>query len=143
MVKRLLVGCWLGFGLAACGGPAPSGPGLNVSLVVGSAVGPLDKYLVRVFGAAVKCSEVLASPTSYELGAQATCDPADADTSTDCLVAFQSFSANGGDASVDHISPGQRTVFVEGVEGGAVVAHGCGSVLVKSGHGSDATVTIQ
>jgi len=141
MVKRLLI--LFAFALGGCGAGAAPTRGLNVSILVDGAVGPVDTYRVRVFGAAVKCADVLAAPANFELGSESVCAAAEMESSTDCVIAFDAFDASGEVQPINQIPPGERALFVEGVSGGAVVAHGCASVSVQSGQSSSATVTLE
>jgi hypothetical protein len=141
MVTRLLLATLLA--LSACGGAMNSGQDLRVSILVASAVGPVDSYRIRVFGAAVKCGEVLSSPATFELGATSVCAPAEIDTSSNCLVAFDVFAASSSDQPVNEIPAGQRTVFVEGLSGGSVAAHGCAAVTVAAGKSAAVSITLQ
>lgn len=139
MVRRGLVLAVLA--LAACG-PAERNAPLHVSLMVESAA-PMDSYAIRVFGAAVKCGDVLASPTRYELGGGATCTPDALDSSSACLIAYGVFTASGGTNRLSDIPAGERAVFVEGLQGGTVVARGCAAVTVSAGASASASVTLQ
>lgn len=138
MVRRALFAGLLA--LAACGGSP--GSDLHLALLVQTAA-PVDSYAIRVFGAAVKCSEVMAAPASYELPGSATCAPAAVDTATDCLVAYDIFSASGSANRVSDIPAGPRTVFVEALSGSSVVGRGCAAVQVKAGETADVSLTVQ
>jgi hypothetical protein len=127
--------------LASCGSAEQESP-LKLTLIVQSAA-PIDSYAVRVFGAAVKCGDVLANPTRFELGGSAACSADELDTATNCVIAYDVFSATSGTDRVSNIPAGQRAVFVEGLSGSSAVARGCAAVSVTAGAAASASVTLQ
>ena len=122
---------------AGCG---PAESPLQLNIVLSAAAPVASDYDIRVFGAKVTCGKVLAAPETFLT--TAICTGATADTNEDCHIA-RATGKPGEKSRFDLITPGQRAIFVVGVDASKIkVSKGCTTVNVTAGAATTATLNV-